>query len=682
MGGHLVVQGLALLRNPCGDVPSHRFPHAVERGLAEALAGDWWRNRPWKRRDAWLPEALGAFYRNRFMEHAYDDKVNATWRRHVALEMEQALRRAQVPLQGSADPGRKEVGAQLLEALAHRVGKAVLLQAALRGLLTEALRLRYEDVSAPELAKAKTIIQSETIYQQETVQGVARKLGYFELVAGGAEFEERYFERVRRVTAADVRAVAERYLTPRSFSVSALTPLAQEGVLDVEAARTIASEVVDALDAQYQRTSFEPGALGATKVALDNGAQLIVLPDTSVPLVSIRSASVGGLLAESTATNGATYLMAELMVRGTAQYPYAQIIEEVDAMAGSLSGIAGRNSVGLRGDFLSESWSRGFELYASCLLEPVFPEAELVKERQTQLEDIAARQDSPTTVAFDRMLEGLYEAHPYRMPAIGTEASVRDLDRDVLLHQYRNQMCPSALTLCVVGDVDVAATVDMVQRRIGSVAGPADAVGIDRPKAPIRLERSSTVFTARDKAQAQLVLGFAGYTLYDERHYALDLLSTVLGGQSGRLFMELRDKRSLAYSVGAYGLEGLDAGYFAAYIGTAPDKLEDAEAGIRGELERVLEAPVTADELARAQRYLIGTHEISLQRASARCGTMALNAAYGLGYDAHAHYAERITAVSPEDILAVARDVIRFDACVRSVVGPDDLRARVEALGA
>ena len=85
----------------------------------------------------------------------------------------------------------------------------------------------------------------------------------------------------------------------------------------------------------------------------------------------------------------------------------------------------------------------------------------------------------------------------------------------------------------------------------------------------------------------------------------------------------------------------------------------------------MLDEPVTAEELSRAQRYLAGSHEISLQRASARCATMALNEAYGLGYASHATFADRIQAVTAADVQAVAQDIIRFDACVRSIVSPE-----------
>jgi zinc protease len=151
-------------------------------------------------------------------------------------------------------------------------------------------------------------------------------------------------------------------------------------------------------------------------------------------------------------------------------------------------------------------------------------------------------------------------------------------------------------------------------------------------------------------------------------------LCSVLGGQGGRLFLELRDKLSLCYSVSAFSVEGLHPGYFAVYMGTAQEKLEQAEAGLRRELVKCVEAEISDDELRRAQRYLVGTHAVGLQRASARAGTMSLNALYGLGHDLDRRYPAMIEAVTPASVRSVAREVLRFDRVVRSVVevGPEE----------
>jgi zinc protease len=172
------------------------------------------------------------------------------------------------------------------------------------------------------------------------------------------------------------------------------------------------------------------------------------------------------------------------------------------------------------------------------------------------------------------------------------------------------------------------------------------------------------------KAQTHLVLGFKGARVSDGWRRALDVLSTMLSGQSGRLFLELRDRQSLAYSVSSMSVEGVDPGYFAVYMGTSPEKVETALKGMRAELMRLRDERATDAELSRAREHLIGVHEIGLQRNGARAATMAIDQLYQLGAEAYLRYPDEIAAVDADAVQAVARKVLDFDRCALSVVGP------------
>jgi zinc protease len=172
------------------------------------------------------------------------------------------------------------------------------------------------------------------------------------------------------------------------------------------------------------------------------------------------------------------------------------------------------------------------------------------------------------------------------------------------------------------------------------------------------------------KAQSQLVYGFLGASVTDGWRRALEIVQTILSGQSGRLFLELRDRRSMAYSVSAVAVEGVDPGYFAVYMATSPEKVPAALDGMKVELRRLVDELVPEDELERAKEHLIGTHDIGLQRNSARAGVIALNTCYGLGALHHERYAEELAAISAHDVREAARRVIDFERGVLAVVGP------------
>ena len=166
------------------------------------------------------------------------------------------------------------------------------------------------------------------------------------------------------------------------------------------------------------------------------------------------------------------------------------------------------------------------------------------------------------------------------------------------------------------------------------------------------------------------MVGFRGLTVADPDRHTLEVISQILAGQGGRLFLDLRDKRSLAYSVSAMNVEGVAPGFFAVYIATAPDKVDEAKRGIFEHLEMLTSEAPGEDELLHTKRHLTGNYAIDQQRNAARAAHIALDSLYGLGPREHLLYPERVEAVTREDVLRVAQRVLRLDAYTLSLVAP------------
>ncbi|MFZ5467805.1 MAG: M16 family metallopeptidase [Myxococcota bacterium] len=543
--------------------------------------------------------------------------------------------------------------------------------------------LKAAPVTSGELSTVKALVESEAVYQRETVQGLARKLGYYEAAGGGIEQEARYYERIASLSAEQLQDVARRYLT---FDRCVLTALLPPGA---QLSSTQAEDILDRVEskthaARAERRLPKPttpapmrvtaplaarsGASGIVVERLPSGASIIVRPESAVPLFALRAVFPGGLRYEREEENGLTTLLARMLTRGTPRHDAEEISNLIDDLAGSLSGAGGRNSVSLRGEFLSRHFERAFELFADVLSHPTFPESELARERQLLLQDIHTREDKPSSVAFDLFARTLFQVHPYRLSTLGDTAAVERLDPDALARYHARFMDPSQLTLCVVGDVKVDRVLALAHEAFGQSRGKAAAAPTVPLEPPLSGPRQEKKTLAR--AQTHLVLGFAGARVTDPWRRALEVLSTVLSGQGGRLFVELRDKRSLAYSVSSLSMEGVDPGYFAVYMGTSPEKTAAALEGIRAELSRIREEKVTPAELERAKQHLIGTHEIGLQRNGARAALMALDHCYGLGADDFLAYADQVGKVTAEDVQEVARRVIDFERRAIATVGP------------
>lgn len=542
--------------------------------------------------------------------------------------------------------------------------------------------LRTSGVPADELATVKALIEAEAIYQRETVQGLARKMGHYQSSMGDLEAEARYYEAISRLTPERIREVAERYLRfDRAIVTGLLPPGTAFGAEQTEELlervpreapgtpperRAPKATAAEPLSKIVRNTPASPGRV--VEERLPSGARVLVREEPAVPLFAIRAAFPGGLRYETAETNGLTTLLGRCLTRGTPSHDAEEISHLIDNLAGSLTGQGGRNSVGLRGEFLSRHFQPAFRLFADCLLNPSFPEAEVARERTLLLQDILTREDKPSGVAFDLFGRTLFRSHPYRLSTLGETSSVEKLGPDALRAYHAAHMDPSQLVLSVVGDVKVDEVLALAHEAFGQSRGRAAPPPEVRPEPPPESPRSDKRVLAR--AQAHLVLGFQGVRVNDGRRHALEVLSTLLSGQGGRLFVELRDKRSMAYSVSSFSIEGVDPGYFAVYMGTSPEKLEAALAGIRAELARVRDEPIPEAELSRAKQHLIGTHEIGLQRNGSRAALLALDACYGLGQENFLHYAERVAAVTAEDVRAVARQLIDFERGALAVVGP------------
>jgi len=534
----------------------------------------------------------------------------------------------------------------------------------------EVERLRAEPVSAEELERARTNFLASEHFERESVTGIAYKLGGFQVTAGDYRHEEKYLATVRGATAADLHRVARDYFLTERLTVGAVLSDEADVRLDAE---SIAAAVERGVAGDRSADVVSTGAVndfGIHSYTLPGDAQLHVIPRRDVPVVAARAAFMGGQLAEDAATAGLSHFMISMWLRGTRSHSSVDFARAGENIAAEIDGYSGRNSFGATVETPAEGWEQALELFAEPLLEPAFDAAELERERGDTLAAIERREDHLGQRAFQLFAETHYHAHPYRRPIIGTAESVKEFDVDLLAAHHARLVRAPNLVLAVAGDVDPDETAARVAALLADLpTAKFEAPSPPEEEAPKEIREAEIL---KDRAQAHMVIGFRGVTVHDDDRFDLDVISQLLAGQGGRLFLDLRDKRGLAYAVNAVNMEGIAPGYFAVYIATAPEKLADARAGLFEVLDGLLQSPADAGELERAKRNLIGNHAIGRQRNAFHAAHAALDARYGLGADALHHFAERIEAVSAESALRTARRVIDLDAYTLAVIRGGD----------
>ncbi|MFQ5458914.1 MAG: M16 family metallopeptidase, partial [Myxococcota bacterium] len=331
------------------------------------------------------------------------------YRRVKARQMKVHEVRAQAyPLR---DPGVFLVSALVDPALALAAQAAI---------LREVFRLREQVVSARELEKAQVNLEADAIYDKETVQGQALKLGYFEALAGDIGYEAEYMRRLAAVTPAGLQRVARRYFDDRRLSLAFLLPRPATAAITPEAATSTTRRALRdagkarraparpkrrgkaALLAELAGRPGEAGDHPVHREVLENGVRLLIKENHAVPLVALRSVMLGGLAFETSRTNGTSDFVGTLLTRGTRRRSAQQIAEEIERIAGSIEGHSGRNSLGVEIEVLRPHLNQAVDLMADVLLEPAFPVKEIEQQRIDTLAAIRRREDNLAGYAIDQ----------------------------------------------------------------------------------------------------------------------------------------------------------------------------------------------------------------------------------------------------------------------------------------
>jgi zinc protease len=555
------------------------------------------------------------------------------------------------------DPGATAVD---FDTDAERVSEAI------ESIVAEVERLRALPVSKDELEKARINFLTSEHYERESVSGLAAKLGSFLVSGGGLRRGERYLDAVRNATPDGPAARRAALVAPRGAHRrrSAAGPRAQRGRRGGRsAARWRAGS-------SARRARRPPGAALARARARE--------------LCAARRRSAARRAARSVPLVRGARRAARRPARGGSEHVGTHRVPRLDVAARHREPLGGRIRARGREPRRRHRRVRGaqqlrpharspsaalepaFDLFCEVLAEPAFDAAELERERSETLAAIERREDRLGQRAFQLLAEQLFLEHPYRMPTLGSAEVIGALDRDgVIAHHERLVRTPN-LVVAVAGDVDPDAVAQMLSVRLAELDGSAFTTPFPPLEDPPREIRRAEL--RKDRAQAHLAIGFRGVSVADDDRFVLELISQLLAGQSGRLFLELRDRQGLAYSVTATSVEGLAPGYFAVYIATSPEKLDVARAGLLDQLQRLVDSAPRDAELEAARRHLIGNFAIDRQRNAVHAAQASLNALYGLGADASNSYPERIGAIGGKDVLRVAQRIVRLDAYCEAVV--------------
>jgi len=406
---------------------------------------------------------------------------------------------------------------------------------------------------------------------------------------------------------------------------------------------------------------------------LKNELTVLLVENRSLPTVSITASVLAGARYDPEAKAGMAIMVSRLLDEGTENRTSLEMADAIESVGGAIDTDGSFERIAASAGVLNKDIDLGLELLADLLIRPVFPQEYVDKEKERTLAEITSAKDRPQVVAGWAFNELVYQDHPLHRPSHGYPNTVEKLTRDDLLDFHRRYFVPNNVILSIVGDFQVANLLPKIEKVFGS--WEAKPVMFPMYPEPVRQTTQRVKFITMPAQQLNIYLGHIGVTRKNPDYYALQVLDTILGGGAGftaRIPQRLRDELGLAYTTFASitMTAGLDPGRFIAFIGTSPENMRLAIDELLNEIRRIIQEPVTAQELQDAKDYLTGSFVFAFE-ASPQIARFLVHAqVYGLGFDYIEKYPAYIRAVTVDDISRVARKYLDNENYTLVVVGP------------
>ncbi|WZO98704.1 pitrilysin family protein [Isosphaeraceae bacterium EP7] len=549
----------------------------------------------------------------------------------------------------------------------------------------EIKRLQEQGPTADEVRKAQAGTESGLIIGLQSATRKADFLNANNVNYGDPLAYKAELARLFAVTPADVQRVAKTYLTANRVRLDvnpgAPTVRAPEVAVDRDKQSPVNSPPAVAAATTFDRSvmpkvegnpTFTPPKVERRK--LSNGLELLVAERHGLPIVSMNLVVRGGGVLAPAGKEGLAELAADLMTEGTKTRDTLKLAGELSEIGASLGANGGLEASSLSMTTLTKHQDKALELFTDVLLNPTFPEKELVRLRNQKLAALMRRADSAEGIAgvvFPRLLYGT--DHPYGRT--DSPKSVRDLSRDDVVAIYKSLFVPNNTALIVVGDITPDAAVEALEKALaGWKSGEAPAHTLPEPPAA---KPGIYLVDKPEAAQSVLVVGEVGVPRSTPDYFPLTVMNAILGGQfSSRINLNLREEKGYTYGARSGFDFRLGAGPFQATAPVQTAVTKEALSELHRELTEIAGTrPATEKELTFAKDRLVKGFPARFETNGGVAATLADLFIYGLPADYFATYQPNVEAVNGTDVTRVAKSYVNTGRMAILVVGD---RTKVE----
>ena len=410
---------------------------------------------------------------------------------------------------------------------------------------------------------------------------------------------------------------------------------------------------------------------------LPNGVRLVTERIDTVRSAALGFWIAGGSREETAEESGAAHFIEHMLFKGTERRTAADIARETDAIGGQVNAFTTKECTCFYGHVLDDHLLQALDILWDMVFHSRFDQKAVETERGVILEEIDMYEDTPDDLCGEKLFEAVYAGSPLSRPILGRKETLAEMTGAFLKDYHRRHYRPDNIVVSLAGSFSNEVLHELRRRFAalpeGEKTGTAPAA-----------YTPAFVATKKPIEQNHLILAFPGLTYDDPKRFALQLLSSILGGGvSSRLFQRVREQQGLCYSVYSYGAGHADTGVFCVYTALNRDTEEQALRTVCQVIREFLAEGPTVEELSRAREQSKANVVMGLESTQARMSHAGRSLLFTGRIMTPEEIIDAYDAVTREDVMALAAELLRWDRASLSAVGqvrtPEEYRAMLEA---
>ncbi|MEL7445543.1 MAG: pitrilysin family protein [Pseudomonadota bacterium] len=558
------------------------------------------------------------------------------------------------------------------------------MEAARATLDAEFEKLRNTPATAVELAEAKSEIIASTLRRRETARGRAFELGEALVSSGDPDFADKRLGEIASVTAEDVQRVAQKYLDPQKRVIFTYTageddPALYANPIPMRQYRELPPATGEIRAVRPEGERMPPPGPGASpevakpelvETTLSNGIKVVAAQTGDVPIASIAMLVPGGSRTDPREKAGIAQMAADLADKGIDGMDQTAIAAKFESLGASFGAGAGSDGTAFSLSAPLANLEEAGNLAAQIIRGATYPEDALDRERKRAIDGLQVSLKEPGSLGRFVARVAMYADAPYGTQPDGTIASLQRITQADLLAHRQSYIHPNAMQIVISGGITTDKAIAIAESMFGDWS-------VDAPVGPVPAEAAGAVQPVRtividmpDAGQASVIAAVRAPSRSSEDFFPLELANSVLGGgSSGRLFEEIRTKRSLSYGAYSGFADRADDSILQASAQTKNETADEVAKIFLEEFERLGSEPLDEALLEKRRLYMSGANARRLETSGGFNSTVATLLQQGIAPAEAVRFADRLQEVDAEAASAAARAYVNPAKATIVIVG-------------